>query len=161
MTAVRRTWTWVALGALLLVWASCSGGDHGMGGFSAPPLPEPTYRFGVVWDSLVVDSGQVKSGQSLSHLLDPAGIGPGKVATLAANSRPTYDVRNMRAGREWWLASLPVRDSLGKRVGLAPQWFIYERNPKDYAVFSLADTLGVKLGSYPVDTVYALSLIHI
>ena len=155
MTAVRRTWTWAALGALILVWASCSGGDHGMGGFSAPPLPEPTYRFGVVWDSLVVDSGQVKSGQSLSHLLDPAGIGPGKVATLAANSRPTYDVRNMRAGREWWLASLPVRDSLGMRVGLAPQWFIYERNPKDYAVFSLADTLGVKLGSYPVDTVYA------
>ena len=117
MTAVRRTWTWAALGALLLVWASCGGGDRGMGGFSAPPLPEPTYRFGVVWDSLVVDSGQVKSGQSLTHLLDPAGIGPGKVATLAANSRPTYDVRNMRAGREWWLASLPVRDSLGKRMG--------------------------------------------
>ena len=155
MTAGRRTFTWAALGALLLAWTSCGEGDHGMGGFSTPPVPEPTYRFGVVWDSLVVDSGQVKSGQSLSHLLDPAGIGPGKVATLAANSRQTYDVRNMRAGREWWLASLPVRDSLGKQVDLAPQWFIYERNPKDYAVFSLADTLGVKLGSYPVDTVYA------
>ena len=155
MTAVRRTLTWAALGTLLLVWASCGDGHRGVGGFDAPPVPEPTYRFGVVWDSLVVDSGLVKSGQSLSHLLDPAGIGPGKVATLAANSRPTYDVRNMRAGREWWLASLPVRDSLGRHVGLTPQWFIYERNPKDYAVFSLADTLGVKLGSYPVDTVYA------
>ena len=120
MTAVLRTFTWAALGALFLAWASCGDGDRGMGGFSGPPVPEPTYRFGVVWDSLVVDSGQVKSGQSLSHLLDPAGIGPGKVATLAANSRPTYDVRNMRAGREWWLASLPVRDSLGKQVDLAP-----------------------------------------
>ena len=46
-----------------------------------PAEPEPTMRFGVVWDGLVVDSGKVKSGQSLSHLLDPAGIGPGQIAT--------------------------------------------------------------------------------
>ena len=75
MTAARRTFTWAALGALLLAWTSCGDNDHRMGGFSKPPVPEPTYRFGVGWDSLVVDSGQVKSGQSLSHLLDPAGIG--------------------------------------------------------------------------------------
>ena len=74
------------LGVLLLTWASCGHGDGGLGRFTAPSVPDPTYRFGVVWDSLVVDSGQVKSGQSLSHLLEPAGIGPGKVATLAANS---------------------------------------------------------------------------
>ena len=114
MTAARRTFTWAALGALLLAWTSCGDNDHRMGGFSKPPVPEPTYRFGVGWDSLVVDSGQVKSGQSLSHLLDPAGIGPGKVASLAANSRPTYDVRNMRPGPEGERASLPVRCILGK-----------------------------------------------
>ena len=130
MTAGRRTFTWAALGALLLAWTSCGDGDRGMGSFSEPPVPEPTYRFGVVWDSLVVDSGQVKSGQSLSHLLDPAGIGPGKVATLAANSRPTYDVRNMRAGREWWLAALPVRDSLGSKWASRPNGSFTSATPR-------------------------------
>jgi murein DD-endopeptidase MepM/ murein hydrolase activator NlpD len=61
----------------------------------------------------------------------------------------------MKAGHRWWLASKVVRDSAGAEARLLPKWFIYERNPKDYALFSLSDTLGVRLGSYPVDTVYA------
>ena len=121
--------------------------------FTAPPEPEPLRRFGVVWEDLVVDSGKVASGQSLSHLLDPTGLGPGAIATLAANSRNTYDVRNMKAGQRWWLASEVVRDSAEAKV--EPKWFVYERNPKDFALFSLGDTLGVRLGSHPVDTVYA------
>ena len=52
--------------------------------FTAPPEPEPLRRFGVVWEDLLVDSGKVASGQSLSHLLDPTGLGPGAIATLAA-----------------------------------------------------------------------------
>ena len=146
-----------AVGAFLVL--GCGGDSDGAGGssgggmFSAPAEPEPTMRFGVVWDDLVVDSGKVKSGQSLSHLLDPAGIGPGRVATLAANSRKTWDVRYMKAGHRWWLASKTVRDSADAEARLVPEWFIYERNPKDYALFSLGDTLGVRLGS--------LSLIHI
>ena len=110
-------------------------------------VPSPEIRFGIVWDSLVVDSGIVNDGQSLSHILDPYRFGPGKVATLAANSRKTYDVRNMRTGRRWWVAS--AKDSLNK-----PAWLIYERNAIDYVIFSLGDTLGARLGSYPVDTVY-------
>ena len=148
-----------AMGTFLVL--GCGGGFGGAEGssggglFGAAPEPEPTMRFGVVWDSLVVDSGKVKTGQSLSHLLDPAGIGPGRVATLAANSRKTWDVRYMKAGHRWWLASETVRDSMGLEARLVPKWFVYERNPKDYALFSLGDTLGVRLDSYPVDTVYA------
>ncbi|MEC8368712.1 MAG: peptidoglycan DD-metalloendopeptidase family protein, partial [Bacteroidota bacterium] len=64
-------------------------------------------------------------------------------------------VRYMKAGHRWWLASETVRDSMGSEARLVPKWFVYERNPKDYALFSLGDTLGVRLDSYPVDTVYA------
>ena len=110
-------------------------------------VPSPVIRFGLAWDSLVVDSGIVKDGQSLSHILDPYRFGPGNVATLAANSRKIYDVRNMRISRRWWVAS--TNDSLNK-----PAWLVYERNSIDYVVFSLGDTLGARLGSYPVDTVY-------
>lgn len=147
----------------LLAWVACACLAWGCGGVapespgkvsvSAPQEPEPIRRFGVVWEDLVVDSGRVSSGESLSHLLDPAGIGPGRIATLAANSRATYDVRNMKAGQRWWLASETVQDSTSTRQ--VPKWFVYERNPKDYALFSLQDTLGVRLGSHPVDTVYA------
>ena len=113
----------------------------------AEPEPEPRMRFGLYWDSLSVDSGSIKSGQTLSHLLDPYGITPGQVATLAANSKDVYRVTSMRQGNDWWLAS--SLDSVPE-----PLWFIYERNNTDYVVFSLKDTLDARLGSYPVDTVY-------
>ena len=157
---LSTTWRIFALGAVLS-FIRCGEGPSGFGGhslggiFQAQPEREPLRRFGVVWEDLVVDSGTVESGQSLSHLLDPAGIGPGKVATLAANSRKVWDVRYMKAGHRWWLASETVRDSGEAEARLVPKWFVYERNPKDYARFSLGDTLGVRLGCYPVDTMYA------
>ncbi|MDG1675512.1 MAG: hypothetical protein P8H88_08720, partial [Flavobacteriales bacterium] len=157
----RAKASWVVAVAAAFWMVACGDGEGGVRGsgagsmFSAPKEPEPTIRFGVVWDDLVVDSGNVKPGRSLSHLLDPAGIGPGRVATLAANSRKTWDVRYMKAGHRWWLASETVRDSADAEARLVPKWFVYERNPKDYALFSLGDTLGIRLGSYPVDTVYA------
>ena len=58
----------------------------------------------------------------------------------------------------WWLAYESVLDSLTNEEKQQPKWFVYERNPKEYALFSLGDTLGVKLGAYPVDTVYARAL---
>ena len=61
----------------------------------------------------------------------------------------------MKAGHRWWLASESVADSADAEAKLVPKWFVYERNPKDYALFSLGDTLGSHFGSYPVDTVYA------
>jgi murein DD-endopeptidase MepM/ murein hydrolase activator NlpD len=118
------------------------------GDFVGPhQVPDPEIRFGVVWDQLVVDSGRVKEGQSLSHILDPYKFGSGKVATLAANTKDVYDVRKMRVNNRWWIAS--EADSLN-----IPAWLIYEINAIDYVVFSLGDTLGAQLGSYPVDTLY-------
>ena len=109
---MRNGLAWVA--GIALVIGGCGDaelGSNGLGGmFQAAPEPEPVKRFGVIWEDLVVDSGKVESGQSLSHLLDPAGIGPGKIATLAANSRKVWDVRYMKAGHRWWLASEAVRD---------------------------------------------------
>ncbi len=133
------------LALLLAVLKFCGGNETTI--FNPEPEPEPKIRFGLFWDSLSVDSGVVNSGQTLSHLLDPWGITPGQVATLAANSRDVYRVTSMREDQSWWLAS--SLDSVPK-----PLWFIYERNNTDYVVFSLSDTLGAMLGKYPVDTVY-------
>ena len=135
------------LALILAVLKFCGGNNTTTPIFNPEPEPEPKIRFGLFWDSLSVDSGIVKSGQTLSHLLDPWGITPGQVATLAANSRDVYRVTSMREDQDWWLAS--SLDSVS-----VPLWFIYERNNTDYVVFSLKDTLGARLGKYPVDTVY-------
>ena len=144
---MNKRWFIVVTGLALLlaVLKFCGGNETTI--FNPEPEPEPKIRFGLFWDSLSVDSGVVNSGQTLSHLLDPWGITPGQVATLAANSRDVYRVTSMREDQSWWLAS--SLDSVPK-----PLWFIYERNNTDYVVFSLSDTLGAMLGKYPVDTVY-------
>ena len=135
------------LALLFAIIQQCGTGGSTPKIFTPKPEPEPFKRFELFWDSLSVDSGVVKSGQTLSHLLDPYGITPGQVATLAANSKDVYKVTSMRQGKQWWLGS--SLDSIPE-----PLWFIYERNNTDYVVFSLKDTLGARLGSYPVDTVY-------
>jgi murein DD-endopeptidase MepM/ murein hydrolase activator NlpD len=132
----------------LFTLAGCANNESNDGNeLGRSQVPSPVIRFGLAWDSLVVDSGIVIDGQSLSHILDPYRFGPGKVATLAANSRKTYDVRDMKTNTRWWVAS--TNDSLNK-----PAWLIYERDAINYVVFSLGDTLGARLGAYPVDTVY-------
>jgi murein DD-endopeptidase MepM/ murein hydrolase activator NlpD len=52
-------------------------------------------------------------------------------------------VRKIRSGRNWWVTY--INDT-------AASWLVYERNPREFAVFSLADTLGVRLGEYPAET---------
>lgn len=160
MSMSTRTQHVLLIVSLLMVW-SC--GDKPGVQQNAPSSnaimaaqkdPEPKQRFGVVWEGLVVDSGTVQRNQSLSHILNPAGVGAGRIATLAANSRRVWDVRYMKQGHRWWLASESVRDSSDSEARLEPKWFVYERNATDFALFSLQDTLGVALGSYPVDTVF-------
>jgi murein DD-endopeptidase MepM/ murein hydrolase activator NlpD len=112
----------------------------------APEPQAPKERFGIIWSDFLVDSGEVKSGQSLSHLLSPAGLSAGAIANIAESSKPTYDVRSMRAGQPWWMA---YREDSSQ----TPAFFIYQRNPMDYAVFPLDSPYGVKLGTLPTDTV--------
>ena len=94
----------VVLGLVILGVSlqQCGSGDSSPIAIISPePEPEPRIRFGLFWDSLSVDSGSLKSGQTLSHLLDPYGISPGKVATLAANSKDVYRVTSMRQGKSF------------------------------------------------------------
>ena len=141
--------TLIAIGAIFLIrCVSEDGTGFSSGSFlKAEPIPEPKIRFGLFWDSLIVDSGSIKSGQTLSHLLDNYGIGPGKVATLAANSKDVFRVTEMRAGKQWWICS--ARDSVQ-----TPKYLVYGRSKFGYVVYSLGDTLGARLGDYPVDTAY-------
>lgn len=111
-----------------------------------PAIPaEPIERFGLLWETFEVDSGVVASGQSLSHILSPAGMSVGEITLLAQATQSDYDVRNMRSGKSWWIAY--DRDSSASAAH-----FIYQRNAREYARFSLQEPYGVALESLPADT---------
>jgi|TARA_B100000768_G_scaffold38824_1_gene37662 murein DD-endopeptidase MepM/ murein hydrolase activator NlpD len=109
------------------------------------PPTNPVERFGLMWEGLDIDSGIVAPGQSLSHILRPAGMNAGQITLLAQATNEEYDVRNMRSGKPWWIAF--TRDSLPK-----PAHFIYQRNAREYARFSLQEPYSVALESLPADT---------
>ena len=106
---------------------------------------KPLERFGLLWEAFDVDSGVVASGQSLSHILSPAGMTAGEITLLAQATHSEYDVRNMRSGKSWWIAY--DRDSSSSAAH-----FIYQRNAREYARFSLQKPYQVTLESLPADT---------
>ncbi len=139
-----NSWCIGFLGAILI---SCSSEQ-------TSPLPHsdeassvllPAQRFGLIWSAFEVDSGTVRSGQSLSHLLSPAGLSQAQIGEIAMTSQVDYDVRSMKSGNNWWLAF--QRDS-----AKTPTYFIYQRNAVDYAKFQLEPPYGVLLEQLPTDT---------
>ena len=136
--------------AVLLLLASCgTSSPDGTASSASNAVPEipaaPQERFGTIWEGLTVDSGLVQSGQSLSHLLGPAGISAAVIQEIASKSREKYDVREMRAGRPWWIAF--DTDTLQPAT-----YFVYERSSTGYVRFSLREPYNVVLESYPTDT---------
>lgn len=104
------------------------------------------HRFGLKTDSLqwLVSEGQVRSGQSLSHLLSPVGVSPSTLHHIATEHRDEYDVRRMREGRPWWLF-YSKEDSTAHH-------FVYGIDEREYVVFDLKGDLGVSRGRYPTET---------
>lgn len=111
-----------------------------------PTVPvKPIERFGLLWEAFDIDSGVVASGQSLSHILSPAGMSAGEITLLAQATETEYDVRSMRSGKSWWITY--DRDSSATATH-----FIYQRNAREYARFSLQQPYDVALESLPADT---------
>ena len=108
---------------------------------------ESVFRFGLNWEEVVADSGSVKAGQSLSHLLNPAGVAFGTIQQLVEATRSVFDVRRILPDRPYWL----VR-SAGDTL-TTPEWFVYQPDGRRYVRYHLRDSLFAEEGFFPVDTV--------
>jgi murein DD-endopeptidase MepM/ murein hydrolase activator NlpD len=137
-----------SVGILAILLIACSSDETSTLFLTDEPntVQEPAQRFGLIWSTLDVDSGTVRSGQSLSHLLSPAGLSQAAIGEIAEASKPDYDVRSMKSGNAWWLAFW--QDS-----ARTPAYFIYQRNAIDYAKFPLEAPYGVQLEQLPTDTI--------
>ena len=142
---------------LVLCLGSCGGPDRavdvlasstGQGATPVAPALTPdeqeTLRFAIE-DTMVlsVEAGTVRSGQSLSHLLSPAGVSAQMLHAMATGEREAFDVRRMKAGNDWSLFSGPDG---------TPRHFAYTISSKEYVVFDLTDQGRARRGQFPSET---------
>ena len=142
---------------LVLCLGSCGGPDREVhvlasstGQGAAPVAPALTpdeqeaLRFAIE-DTVVlsVEAGTVRSGQSLSHLLSPAGVSAQMLHAMATGEREAFDVRRMKAGNDWSLFSGPDG---------TPRHFAYTISSKEYIVFDLTDQGRARRGQFPSET---------
>ena len=112
--------------------------------------------YGLSTDTLLVNKKYIKDGQNLSNILAENGIDSFIIDQIAVKSRDIYDVRKMRSGNPYFILS--SKDSLR-----TPKFLVYERNPIEFVVFSLTDTLDIYHQTKPitVDTVSTSGVIDV
>jgi murein DD-endopeptidase MepM/ murein hydrolase activator NlpD len=101
-------------------------------------MPEPTILYGMVVDSFQVLEHTIKPHQNLADILIPFNIEARKASELASKAKSVFDVRRLAANKK--VTILASRDS-----SQTAHFMIYEPNPTEFVVFSLADTLGAAL----------------
>jgi murein DD-endopeptidase MepM/ murein hydrolase activator NlpD len=92
--------------------------------------------FGLPVDSFRISSGKIKPNGFLPELLSKYGIDRQQIDILVKNSSKVFNVREMRAGRNYTILS--DRDSSGKA-----KYFIYEHDPSEFYIFSFNDSLNI------------------
>lgn len=107
------------------------------------PEPEPTYRWGVCIDSLEILDGTIGRNELLSNILLRNGVSSKTIHYVSLASEESWSVRKMQAGKTYHILA---KDSV-------PQYFVYDINAVNYAVYSLADSIYSYTGSIPTDTV--------
>ena len=128
----------VVLG-LLIGYCSRSCSHYDEPGFDEVELDtlipaEPTYLYGICIDSLYVEEGQIEKGQYLSTLFASKGISPQVTDYIARHHKEVFDVGKIRAGNRYFF--LMTNDTLE-----TPLFWIYEIDRRNYALFSLTDSL--------------------
>ena len=133
----KLNWTRVLLLLVAPLVISCS--HLGEPGFSPEMIDtitpvEPTYFYGICIDSMYVEEGQIEKGQYLSTLFATKGISPKVTDHIARNHKDVFDVGKIRAGNRYYF--LLTNDTLE-----TPLFWIYEIDRRNYALFSLTDSL--------------------
>jgi len=96
----------------------------------------PIIRYGIVVDTLEMHESVIKSGETLSVILERIGIGSGAANQIYNNSKEVMDTRKIRAGQPYVV--LKTTDSLA-----TPLYLVYENSKIQYTVFELFEPYNV------------------
>jgi murein DD-endopeptidase MepM/ murein hydrolase activator NlpD len=109
-----------------------------------PTVNQPIKNsFGLVVDSLIEIHGTFNSGETLSDILIPHGLDDKQVFNIAKKAKSIFPVRSFRSGDEYYIYS---KWDTTETV----QYFVYVRNPIEYVVYDLRDSVNVYLGKKEV-----------
>ena len=97
--------------------------------FENPSPPQPTLLYGIPIDSLYLETGRIKLGQTLAKLWTEKGIPPEIIESLDRQYRHILHPKKLRINQPYTF--IYSGDSLHK-----PLYFIYENSPVSYTVFT-------------------------
>ncbi|MFZ6050767.1 M23 family metallopeptidase [Halocola ammonii] len=137
--------------AMLLSIAACNEPTETAERQEAPekiePLPAPeNLNFGFNFDDYIVKEGTISRNTYLSDILLKHNIPYQKIDQLVNESKETFDVRKINAGKDY-VVLCSKEDSLE-----TCEYFIYKQDPVNYVVFSLADSVYAYRDQKPVET---------
>jgi len=95
---------------------------------------QPRIAYGIVIDSLLVDTAIIKRNEFLSDILLKYNVSYATIDKLAKTTKQVFDVRKIRKGNRYVI--MQTNDTLKK-----PLYFVYEINRVDYVVYHLADSV--------------------
>lgn len=104
-----------------------------------------TYTFDINPEGYSVERGTIASGQTLSTILGPYGVGAAMIDKISKAAEPVYSLRNMRAGNDFVVYI--TQDSLAR-----VEHFVYEKSAVDYFVIDIldGDSVSVALKERPI-----------
>lgn len=112
-----------------------------------PAPPEPTMAYGIQIDSFEVIEDTTHKNMVFSDILLPHQVTWGEIEILGIRGEGIFNIdRDLRPDRKFML--LCTKDSTGRA-----QCLIYEKDPINYIVFDLRDTLSVQAFQKDVDIV--------
>ncbi len=102
------------------------------------------YQYGIPIDSFKIEESKIRQNQNLSEILLPRGISYAKIDELAKKSKPIFDVRRMKAGKDctffYSFDSVPVL-----------HYMVYEKDLEEFIVFEFGDSIAVRDGRKDVE----------
>ena len=96
----------------------------------------PVERYGIVVDTLEMHEDVIKSGETLSVILERAGVGSNAANQIYNNCKDVMDTRKIRAGQPYII--LKTADSCSM-----PLYLVYENSKIQYTVFELFEPYNV------------------
>ena len=106
------------------------------------PKPAPR-QFGIVVSDYTLSTFQIQRNEFLATILQKYGLSPARIHQIVEQSKPVFDVRGMHAGNAYTVFSPKDHpDSL--------HYFVYEKNPVEYIVYDLRDSIRIYSERHPV-----------
>ena len=107
------------------------------------PIIQPTMKYGFVVDTLQFLEEEIKEGMFFSEILQKYNVPYPTIEKVAKNSKPVFDIRQLRAGKNY---TIVTRDT-----AQAADYMVYEPSVYEYIVFDLKNDLGAKRVQHKVE----------